>query len=73
MNIFLTGYIEELIAEKVRSGRYRSAGEVIVEALRLLDHRDRAATERPVKAPDEVVPGVESAHSEPGTAEASGT
>jgi antitoxin ParD1/3/4 len=43
MDIPLTPVLEQLINEKVNSGRYYSASEVIGEALRLLDERDRKA------------------------------
>jgi antitoxin ParD1/3/4 len=41
MNVSLTPELEEMIAERVASGLYASASEVIREALRLLDERDR--------------------------------
>ena len=41
MNIFLTPELEELVKQKVESGLYNSATEVIHEALWLLDERDR--------------------------------
>jgi len=41
MNISLTSQLEELVKKKVDSGRYGSASEVIREALRLLEERDR--------------------------------
>ena len=40
MNVSLTPELEELIHERVRSGRYTSASEVVREALRLLEDRD---------------------------------
>lgn len=40
MNVSLTPELEELIHEKVRSGMYLSASEVVREALRLLEERD---------------------------------
>lgn len=40
MNVSLTPELEELIHERVRSGRYTSASEVVREALRLLADRD---------------------------------
>ena len=40
MNISLTAEIEHLINEKVASGMYHSASEVIREGLRLLKERD---------------------------------
>jgi antitoxin ParD1/3/4 len=41
VNISLTPELEKLIYEKVRSGLYNSASEVIREALRLLHERDQ--------------------------------
>jgi antitoxin ParD1/3/4 len=46
MNISLTPQLEELIKRKVASGRYGSASEVVREALRLLEDRDRTAEEK---------------------------
>jgi antitoxin ParD1/3/4 len=40
MNVSLTIQLEELVQQKVSSGRYNSASEVIREALRLLEERD---------------------------------
>jgi antitoxin ParD1/3/4 len=41
MNISLTPQLEKLVQDRVKSGRYTSASEVIREALRLMDERDR--------------------------------
>lgn len=40
MNVRLEPEFEELVEQKVASGRYASSNEVIQEALRLLDERD---------------------------------
>ncbi|NET08640.1 MAG: type II toxin-antitoxin system ParD family antitoxin [Merismopedia sp. SIO2A8] len=40
MNVSLTPELEKLVQEKVKSGLYNSASEVIREALRLLSERD---------------------------------
>jgi antitoxin ParD1/3/4 len=45
MNVSLTPELENWVDEKVRSGRYASASEVIREALRLLE-LDEAAKQR---------------------------
>lgn len=37
LNVSLTPQLEELVRQKVTSGRYNSASEVIREALRLMD------------------------------------
>ncbi len=47
MKISLSLEIERLIAEKVRSGRYRSADEVVREGLELLQEREKEARRAP--------------------------
>ncbi len=44
MAVTLSPQLEELVRRKVESGLYQSAGEVLEEALRLLDERDHWAT-----------------------------
>ncbi|MGD0775516.1 MAG: type II toxin-antitoxin system ParD family antitoxin [Candidatus Solibacter sp.] len=46
MNVPLTPELKQLVENKVKSGRYQSASEVIGEALRLLEMRDQAFTLR---------------------------
>ena len=41
MNVNLTPQLEELVRQKVNSGLYTSASEVVREALRLMDEKDR--------------------------------
>lgn len=41
MNVNLTPLLEEMVREKVNSGLYSSASEVVREALRLMDEQDR--------------------------------
>lgn len=41
MNVSLTPELEQFVQEKVKTGRYLSASEVVREALRLLEERDR--------------------------------
>ena len=41
MNVSLTPELEQLVQEKVKSGLYLSASEVVREALRLLQERDQ--------------------------------
>ena len=43
MNVSLTPELEALVNEKVRSGLYHTASEVVREALRLLKQRDDEA------------------------------
>ncbi len=40
MNVSLTPELEQFVHEKVKSGRYLSASEVVREALRLLEERE---------------------------------
>ena len=42
MDIALTPALERRISAKVASGQYETASEVVREALRLLENRDRA-------------------------------
>ena len=57
MNVSLTPELEELVNEKVRSGLYQTASEVVRDALRLLKQRDhdarRADTRAGLTAEDE--------------------
>jgi len=41
MNVSLTPELEQLVHKKVESGLYLSASEVVRDALRLLEERDR--------------------------------
>jgi antitoxin ParD1/3/4 len=43
MNVSLTPELEEMVNEKVRSGLYQTASEVVRDALRLLKQRDHEA------------------------------
>ena len=44
MNVHLTPELEQLVQQKVQSGRYNSASEVVREALRLMEQRDEVRT-----------------------------
>jgi antitoxin ParD1/3/4 len=46
MHIRLTPQHEELIRSKIASGEYRDPSEVVEDALRLMDERDRMAALR---------------------------
>jgi len=41
VNVHLTPELETLVHNKVKTGRYNSASEVVREALRLFEERDR--------------------------------
>ncbi len=59
MNVSLTPELERLINEKVVSGRYQSASEVVREALRLLEERDYARRGRMEQLRSEIARGME--------------
>jgi antitoxin ParD1/3/4 len=57
MNVSLTPELEQLVNEKVRTGLYQTASEVVREALRLLKQRDdetRRADQQAVLASNDV-------------------
>ena len=59
MNVSLTPELELLVNEKVKSGDYNSASEVIREALRLLKEQDELKKIRREELRREVMKGVE--------------
>ena len=61
MNVSLTPELEELVNQKVESGMYNSAGEVIREALRLLKEQDELKRVRREELRREVLRGYEQA------------
>jgi antitoxin ParD1/3/4 len=61
MNVSLTPELERLVQEKVKSGRYLSASEVVREGLRLLEERDRLYQARLAELQKEITLGVEEA------------
>ena len=60
MNVNLTPRLEELVQEKVKTGRYNSASEVIREALRLLEDRDQLMELRRQELKRKIAEGLES-------------
>ncbi len=60
MNVSLTRELEDLIQERVQSGRYTSASEVVREALRLLADRDELRQLRLEGVRAQVAAGLES-------------
>ncbi len=65
MNISLTPQLEELVKKKVESGRYGSASEVLREALRLLEERDRLYAIRLEALREEIQKGLDSGPATP--------
>ena len=60
LNINLTPQLEPMVREKVASGLYGSASEVIREALRLMEERDRLRTMRLEQPRSEIQAGMAS-------------
>ncbi len=65
MNVSLTPELEKLVQEKVASGLYNSASEVIRESLRLLHERDRVREIRLEELRKEIHKGLASSQPEP--------
>ena len=59
MNVSLTPELEQLVNEKVKSGLYNSASEVIRESLRLLQEQDMLKEIRRNELRREIMLGVE--------------
>lgn len=59
MNVSLTLELEQFIKDKVNSGKYNSVSEVIGEALRLLDERDRFQEQRLAELKAKIREGIE--------------
>jgi antitoxin ParD1/3/4 len=54
MNVSLTPELERFVQEKVHSGRYTSASEVVREALRLLEEHERVRTAQLLEFREEI-------------------
>jgi antitoxin ParD1/3/4 len=65
MNISLTPQLEKLVKSKVESGLYGSASEVMREALRLLEERDRRHALRVEELRAEIKKGMDSGEPTP--------
>jgi antitoxin ParD1/3/4 len=61
MDISLTPELEQLVHEKVASGTYSSASEVVREALRLLQQQDELQHLRLAELRREIAKGIEAA------------
>jgi antitoxin ParD1/3/4 len=59
MNVSLTPELENWVDEKVRTGRYASASEVIREALRLLEIDEAAKQRRLIDVRQKIDRGLE--------------
>lgn len=60
MNINLTPQLEEMVRQKVASGLYTSASEVVREALRLMDEKDQLRTARLDQLRHDIQDGIDS-------------
>lgn len=65
MNVPLTGQLERVVKEKVASGRYNSATEVVSEALRLLDDHERLQQIKLERLRKDIQEGLDSGESAP--------
>ena len=63
MHISLTSQLEKVVKEKVASGLYNSASEVVSEALRLLDDHDRLQQIKLERLRNDIQEGVDSGES----------
>ena len=60
MNVNLTTELEQLVQQKVKSGRYNSASEVVRDALRLLADRDELMELRKQELRKKIAMGLDS-------------
>ncbi len=58
MNVSLTPELEELVDEKVQSGMYHTASEVVRDALRLLKERDELKERRMEQLRNDIAVGL---------------
>jgi antitoxin ParD1/3/4 len=65
MNVSLTPELEEYIEQKIETGRYHSASEVVREALRLLEEHDQLRQIRLKELRKDIQAGLESGKSIP--------
>jgi antitoxin ParD1/3/4 len=67
MNISLTPELEKFVNDKVKSGRYHSASEVIREGLRLLEEQEQLREVKLAALREEIQKGLASGKPIPGT------
>lgn len=60
MNVNLTPQLEEMVRQKVASGRYTSASEVVREALRLMEGQDSLRAARLEQLRQDIRAGLDS-------------
>ena len=60
MNINLTPQLEEMVRQKVASGLYASASEVVLDALRLMDENDQMRVAKLEQLRQEIQDGLNS-------------
>lgn len=65
MNVNLTPQLESLVRQKVASGLYNSASEVVREALRLMEEQDRMRTIKFEQLRQDIRDGLNSGESTP--------
>ena len=65
MNINLTPQLEQMVRQKVSSGLYTSASEVIREALRLMEEQDRIRAAKLDQLRADIQEGLDSGDSKP--------
>ena len=65
MNVSLTSELEKYVSEKVASGLYHSASEVIREGLRLLKDQDALRAIRLNELRQQIQAGIDSGESQP--------
>lgn len=65
MNVSLTPHLEAWVQEKVATGRYGNASEVVRDALRLMQERDQEREARLRDLRQAVQEGIDSGPSEP--------
>ena len=65
LNINLTPQLEKLVRQKVSSGRYNSASEVVREALRLMETQDELRSLRLEQLRRDIREGLESGPARP--------
>ena len=60
MNVNLTAHLEEMVRQKVSSGLYTSASEVVREALRLMDEQDQMRVAKLAQVRQDIRAGLDS-------------